>query len=373
MNIAILHNTLNSTGGAERLCVCSIEALKDAGHDVTLVTFDKTNWSIVQEAFGNIVNPDCEKTLFRRKIPYFGIYQRVLSCLSLWIKKTEYDFIFNTHGDMLPVPCDLTYMYFPTFLLADEKYSSTDSKYLKNLFWKLYFKPYCWMQKQFMAKYVKQGKILTCSSYGQTVIKNIIDRDAEIVYPPVDLTRFMVNRNIPFNRRKDLVVTCARITPEKRLHLIPQVARMLPQVQFVIIGSTSAVSKSVIQYIMREAEGLNNFTLISEFSLQKLLSIYAQAKVYFHTMKNEHFGIAVAEAMASGLIPVVHKSGGAWFDIVGEGKFGFGWETLEEAKSRIWHSIAYGAIGIYPENADLDRFSKTTYMKRIIEIVEEFE
>ena len=367
MKVAILHNTLNATGGAERLCVASIGALKDAGHTVTLVSFDKTDWSFAQEAFGDIVKPDHEKQLFKRKIPYFGIYQRALSCLSLWYKKSNYDFIFNTHGDMLPVPCDLTYMYFPTFLLGDS------AKYQRNLFWKLYFKPYRWMQKRLMDKYVKQGKILTCSTYSQTVIRNIVGRETEIVYPPVDIKRFSVHRHIPLNRRKDLVVTCARITPEKRLHLVPQLARMLPQVQFIIIGSTSAVSKSVIKDIMKEAEGLDNFMLISEFSLQKLLSFYAEAKVYLHTMKNEHFGIAVAEAMASGLIPVVHKSGGAWFDIVGEGKYGFGWETLEEAKRWIQHIISEGCTDFYSPKVDLNKFSKETYKKRIVEIVEKYK
>ena len=97
MKTAILHNTLNSTGGAERLCVASIEALKNAGHDVTLVTFDKTVWSNVQEAFGDVVKPNYEKTLFNHKIPYFGIYQRVISSLPLLFMRKDFDFIFNTH------------------------------------------------------------------------------------------------------------------------------------------------------------------------------------------------------------------------------------------------------------------------------------
>jgi len=55
------------------------------------------------------------------------------------------------------------------------------------------------------------------------------------------------------------------------------------------------------------------------------------SKVYLHPMKYEHFGMAIVEAMASGVIPVVHKSGGPWTDIVEYGKYGFGFKSIDEA------------------------------------------
>jgi alpha-1,2-mannosyltransferase len=44
---------------------------------------------------------------------------------------------------------------------------------------------------------------------------------------------------------------------------------------------------------------------------------------------------ATAEAMAAGLIPVVHKSGGPWTDIVEFGNYGFGFSSPDEAGSVI--------------------------------------
>ena len=47
------------------------------------------------------------------------------------------------------------------------------------------------------------------------------------------------------------------------------------------------------------------------------MDIFSQAKVAIHTMRNEHFGIAVVELMAAGIVTIAHKSAGPLFDIIG--------------------------------------------------------
>lgn len=49
----------------------------------------------------------------------------------------------------------------------------------------------------------------------------------------------------------------------------------------------------------------------------ELHSIFSRAKVAIHTMRNEHFGIAVVELMASGIITIAHNSAGPKEDIIG--------------------------------------------------------
>ena len=60
-----------------------------------------------------------------------------------------------------------------------------------------------------------------------------------------------------------------------------------------------------------------------------------RARAFLHATINEHWGIAVAEAMARGLPVVVHKSGGAWTDLAEEGRYGLGYETAEEAMANL--------------------------------------
>ncbi len=60
-----------------------------------------------------------------------------------------------------------------------------------------------------------------------------------------------------------------------------------------------------------------------------------RARAFLHATINEHWGIAVAEAMARGLPVVVHKSGGAWTDLAEEGRYGLGYETAEEVVANL--------------------------------------
>ena len=62
-------------------------------------------------------------------------------------------------------------------------------------------------------------------------------------------------------------------------------------------------------------------------SLDKLLSIIRESRVYFHPMIGEHFGMSVLEAMAAGLIPVVPNEGGLIEFVPQEYQF----NTIEQA------------------------------------------
>lgn len=48
-----------------------------------------------------------------------------------------------------------------------------------------------------------------------------------------------------------------------------------------------------------------------------LYQLFSKAKVALHTMKHEHFGIAVVELMSSGIITIAHNSAGPKTDIIG--------------------------------------------------------
>lgn len=109
--IGIVHSTLNLCGGSELVCLHTIKALKDSGHEVYLYTFDSTDWSKVRDLTNMDVKPDYEFHFLRTELPPFGLYQRFLSGLPLLIQRGNLDLIINTHGDILPISSDITYIH----------------------------------------------------------------------------------------------------------------------------------------------------------------------------------------------------------------------------------------------------------------------
>ena len=64
----------------------------------------------------------------------------------------------------------------------------------------------------------------------------------------------------------------------------------------------------------------------------RIIELFSQAKAALHTMRYEHFGIAVVELMASGIITVAHRSAGPLKDIIGASKKPVGYlaRTVDE-------------------------------------------
>jgi glycosyltransferase involved in cell wall biosynthesis len=75
--------------------------------------------------------------------------------------------------------------------------------------------------------------------------------------------------------------------------------------------------------------------LIVNVSSQSLRRILSKAKIYVHCAPHEYFGISVVEAMACGCVPVVHKSGGPYTDIIEYDEYGFSFESAHELASKI--------------------------------------
>lgn len=328
--IGIVHHSLNSCGGGELLSLTLAKVLKEQGYRIVYYTTQKTDWKYVRTTLGVNFRPDGEKYVFKIKIPYLGIYQRLLSGVPAKPRK-ECNIVINSHGDVLPfVDSDIIYMHYPTFSLWFG--NSVSVKYLKSTFWKLYFIPYFNVQKHLISKV--HGLILTNSKFSAETIKRHVGKKALVIYPPINIEKYISLSKS--TARKNIVVTIGRFTPEKRYESVIKIAAKLPEVKFVIIGAIpNKLSQRYFNKVKKimKRENVRNVALKPNLPFKEKLKILSEAKVYLHTMINEHFGISIVEAIASGLIPVVHKSGGPWKDILEEkqGLHGFAFKTVTEA------------------------------------------
>ncbi len=122
--------------------------------------------------------------------------------------------------------------------------------------------------------------------------------------------------SLPDAAREPLALTVsnvARISLERKgLRAFVEAAALVPEVEFVLVG----------QHLDDAAEQLRaratpNVRLAGRLSDEELDGLYRRASVYVQASRHEGFGMAVAEAMLAGCIPVVTRAG-ALPEVVGD-------------------------------------------------------
>jgi len=158
-------------------------------------------------------------------------------------------------------------------------------------------------------------KVLTVSKTMVKQIRNIDDKfKVDFIYHGVDTDFFKIKNKK--NRKIDvLTVSLLKKTNivRKRLDLFINVARLFPDKNFVIVGKI--LDKHIFKKLIQKKPFNLSFTgYVSE---NKLVNIYNNSKIFLQISEHEAFGIALAEAMACGCIPVTNKKA-ATPEIVGE-------------------------------------------------------
>ena len=315
MKAVVLHHTLNSPGGESSFAIETMNSLSKLGYDIELVTVQKPNLELISKKYGNIPPIKKIKYISPFSMNYFGIYQRLLTAIpSLNLQPS--DIVINTNGNSLPfnlppnILCIL-YIHFPAFLQTSPEYNN--NKYTQTLFWKAYFKPYQIMTHLLTKRALKRSNIIfTNSKFTRNAIKKVYPAfDPQVIYPPIDIERF--SNCLRSKSRENQVLVISRFTPEKQLEKAIQIAKILKDIQFIIIGNLLTTNYSYFKFLQKmiQDNGLTDrIKLIPNATKSDMMNAMSTSMVYLHTMNGEHFGISIVEAMAAGLIPVVPSYGG---------------------------------------------------------------
>ena len=247
MKAVVLHHTLNSPGGESSFAIETINSLSRLGYDIELVTVQKPNLELISKKYGKILPIKKIKFISPFGMNYFGIYQRLLTAISS-LKVESSDLVINTNGNSLPfnlppnILCIL-YIHFPAFLQTSAEYDN--NKYTQTLFWKAYFKPYQIMSHLLTKRALKRSNIIfTNSKFTQNAIKKAYPAfDPQVIYPPIDIERFSSCLNS--KSRDNQVLVISRFSPEKQIEKAIQIAKILKNIKFIIIGNLMT-SKSVL-------------------------------------------------------------------------------------------------------------------------------
>lgn len=69
-------------------------------------------------------------------------------------------------------------------------------------------------------------------------IKKVYGREADVIYPPVDVNRFKLCEN-----KEDYYFTASRLVPYKRIDVIVEAFSRMPDKKLIVIGDGSEMSK----------------------------------------------------------------------------------------------------------------------------------
>ena len=130
-----------------------------------------------------------------------------------------------------------------------------------------------------------------------TAIARCYGREADVVYPPVDVDRFVraaATRN-PDEPRSEYV-TVSRLVPYKRIDLLVEAFRALPERRLVVVGDGPERSRL-------EALRVPNVEFAGQQDDAETARRVADARAFLFAAE-EDFGIAPVEAQAAG-IPVI--------------------------------------------------------------------
>jgi len=343
LKIAHVHMLFEEYGGGEVLALQMYKAMRELGHDVELYT--------------TYIDPQVEpflpkdiKVNFIKGVRWpsevtqgrFVRLGRLLNVRAVMgkVKKmlNDYDLVIETQSNV-PFMANISYIRFPALIDYNVQYHG------KAIYWRLYN----WAVARLIESVQKYPRkaglphiVLTNSSWTANYICMAYGRcDSKVLYPPID---YWFYHSYYSDRRENIVVTVSRYSPEKHLEAIPRIASQVPEAEFYLVGSVSRYSGPVIEKVRAVAETYkaDNFHMVFNASREQLAELLGKAKVYLHPPFPEHFGMAIAEAMSAGAVPVVFKDGGGWTDIVGPFDKSLGYQDLAEAvniiKVLLWDS-----------------------------------
>jgi glycosyltransferase involved in cell wall biosynthesis len=225
---------------------------------------------------------------------------------------------------------------------------------------------------------MRNSTLITNSEFSRRAIVNACGLDnIYILSPPIDVETFrnaalMANGSDEAN---DILLVISRIAPHKKIENAIKLAKILKDKN---LGKGMKIVGNLYYYYFDYYSELKRMVLdlgLTDYitfeinaSLDKLLSIIRESRVYFHPMVGEHFGMAVLEAMAAGLIPVVPNEGGLTEFVPQEYQF----NTIEQAAEIIIYVFNHlpktERIKI---SDDINKFSNSHYIEGFQTILNE--
>jgi len=369
-------------GGYPRVIYDMIKVLNQIGKEVYLLTPFNPDMQKVQEFYGKIEIKKlyCLKGL-RKTLGLNDILRR-------WIMKREFlkmakdvDFIIDVDGRIMDE-------YLPKSF-DKNKYviwavSGITSKPLQNnhlLEFKSFRDILKFSSESLFGFFVKlpnkQTKIYPLDKWTKNMFNGLGLNLKEFLYPPIQtkLFKFLGKKN------KKQIVILGRIDPwkniEDSIRIFDEGTKDNLEYNLVIIGGVAPTSR---EYILKLEELIDKLgikarvKIIKNPSFEEIIKQLKNSEIVIDSQKEVNITMTSIEAMAAGCVVLAHKRGGTYTEVLENGKYGFGFKSIEEGAKKLKEIIdKLKAKGINnkesvkrAENFSLEKFEER--LKKIINV-----
>lgn len=303
LRVAIVHDWLVTRGGAEKVLQAFLRAFPQA-HVFTLV-------DSLADADRAWLGQPSVTTSFLQRMPlakrHYRYYLPLMPAAVERFNVADYDLVISsshavakgipTHSDQ----AHICYCHTPMRYAWDMR-----EGYLQDAGWQ---GPKAWLARYSLHR-LRQWDFTTAahvdhfwanSNNVKARIDSYYHREAEVLYPPVDVDALTVNEG----ERDDFYLAASRLVPYKRLDLIIEAFRAMPDKRLVVIGN--GPDRKRLEAL---AEGASNIELLG-YREDAVLHDYLRRARAFVFAADEDFGILPLEAQASGTPVIAYGSGGA--------------------------------------------------------------
>lgn len=309
--VAVIHDWLTVYGGGERVLEQILKVFKKA-HLFTLVDY-------LNEKDREFIKNRKITTSFIQSLPFSKKYYRHYLILMPYAIEnfdlSDYDIIISSSHAVAkgvltgPDQLHISYVHSPIRYAWDLQHEYLKTSGLNDGFKGMIAK---WqLHKMRLWDYRTTNGVDTWianSSFIKKRIWKVYRRKANIIYPPVNTKKFFISTT-----KNDYYFTVSRFVPYKRIDIIVDAFKSMPEKELVVIGDGpewNKINKNIPKNV--KLLGYQESNIVEEYMRNAKAFIFAA---------REDFGIVPVEAQACG-VPVIAYGKGGVIDTVIENKTG---------------------------------------------------
>jgi glycosyltransferase involved in cell wall biosynthesis len=308
--VAVLHNTLDGRGGADAVCLHVCEALQSR-HDVTLVTLSRSSLADLNALFGTSARVSVHRPPGTRLVcrafdalpDRFGPQLAARSVLLRWLfapRAADFDAAVSTANEFdLPLP-SVQYVHFPQFNCRHT--AAGETQRLDPL----------WSRLSGVGDRTlpADARLLANSGWTADAVADAYGRRPRILHPPVD----PLPDPRPWAEREAGVVVLGRLAPDKRplraIRIVDGVRARGHDVHLHLVGSSSTIYADYARRVAAAAADRSYVHLDRDAARTRVEELLTTHRYGLNCKPAEHFGMAVAEYVAAGMVAFAPDAGG---------------------------------------------------------------